>query len=49
MIKELYKYLLRSFLIIFVFMALGMIALSSIDNCTDDGCPEFQTTISNQL
>jgi hypothetical protein len=49
MIQEFYKYLLRSFLIIFVFMTLGIIALNSIDNCTDDGCSEFQTTISNHL
>ena len=49
MILELYKYLLRSSLIIFVFMTLVIIALNSIDNCTDDGCSEFQTTISNQL
>ena len=44
MIQEFYKYLLRSFLIIFVFMTLGIIALNSIDNCTDDGCAEYQTT-----
>ena len=47
MIQELYKYLLRSFLIIFIFMTLGIIALNSIDNCTDDGCSEFQTIILN--
>jgi hypothetical protein len=44
MIQELYKYLLRSSLIIFVFMTLVIIALNSIDNCTDDGCAEYQTT-----
>ena len=49
MIQEFYKYLLRSSLIIFVFMTLLIIALNSTDNCTDDGCSEFQTTISNQL
>ena len=49
MIQELYKYLLRSSLIIFVFMTLVIIGLNSIDNCTDDGCEEFQTTISNKL
>jgi len=42
MIQELYKYLLRSSLIIFVFMTLVIIALNSIDNCTDDGCVEFE-------
>ena len=43
MIQEFYKYLLRSSLIIFVFMTLLIIALNSIDNCTDDGCLEYQT------
>mgnify|MGYP004214807797 CR=1 FL=1 len=49
MIQELYKYLLRSFLIIFVFMALGMIALNSIDNCTGDGCIEFSINTTNNI
>ena len=47
MIQELYKYLLRSFLIIFIFMTLGILTLNSIDNCTDDGCAVFQTIILN--
>ena len=49
MIEQPYRYLLKAILISFVLATIFYAVLNSEVACTDDGCSEFQTTISNQF